>query len=453
MSEGFEGLLDGLAERGDWRPLAATRTETVSLDRDGVERVTLRLTLGEAAAWTPDDMDAGDDDPPEVLALAAGEGPRADWWVGRFFPNDCQGLRERFPWPVSGRALAYRVRSVPGRRTLLLAEKVLGPRALPRLEAWKALWATACEPDSLDALRKVSAFVEKDEAERKNRARGVDALSRGQLLDAAAAVVADPQATRAEGPAVRDPGLHVMEDASVHLALAASGVDFTLDVPVPGKGTWRFGPDGRGGLRRLMPEEPAHRVGRTLVEDHAKVVPYWRSGAFRARCGRGMAVAPRADVLAVILLDMARQGHAKAFLKALAQKGGTWTVDLAGVDGPDEALSRAAAAMGRDVGALFGDAAHRGMLVQDHVPFHCEHRFLVVRHRVVASTASVRALSTLDCVPERILQPYVAVLARPAGAAGPYDRGEQARAEDRDLVARMARGARDLARALRDEGE
>ncbi len=151
-----------------------------------------------------------------------------------------------------------------------------------------------------------------------------------------------------------------------------------------------------------------------------------------------------------ILADMSAQGHAQAFLKDTASKGGTWVVDLPPAGG--EALrAHLELALGPRKWKSFA-VNHEGcLLVQGMTPFVREHRFYVVAHRVVASTASDRMLSALDGRSDRILDERVARLDVPAGATGYYDRGFSTHEVDRALVARMAWGARDLARALRDD--
>ncbi len=385
----------------------------------------------------------------EPVRAETGADPGEGWWRGRLFPNDCSARAQSYPWRHEASPMfGMRVRHMPGRRTLMLAESHLGERAKPLLAEWRVLWE-GCDVDRLDVELRVAAEARRMEYARVNRVAGASALERGDLAEAATLAADDEGMEAPKAPPVRHAALHIVEDAAVQVALSRSGVPFVFEATERGDSPARFAPAPGGRLRRLMPEEPAYgEAAEAMAQSCGGAQPYWRSPAFRERAGRPMAVAGSIVQARAILVDMARQGHGFAFVKACAQKGGTWSVDLVGAFDVDEALARLVTATAADfLDVQFGGA----LLIQGHVPFLREHRFLVVSHRVVASTASVRSLSVLDALPSRILHPFTAELARPAGGHGPYDRGESVARPDRDLVARMAWGARDLARAMSRE--
>ncbi len=132
-----------------------------------------------------------------------------------------------------------------------------------------------------------------------------------------------------------------------------------------------------------------------------------------------MAVAVGYSHLRMVLLDMAAQGHLKAFLKSAESKRGTWVADLSPPMDARAVHDRIAAAMGECLVDLFASGNQQSILVQGLVPFVREHRFLVVGHRVVASTPSCRTLSVLDALPHRILHPATARLHVPPAAPAP----------------------------------
>ena len=362
------------------------------------------------------------------------------WWRGKLFPNACE--YHRYSFEARPDPLVPRLRHLPTAGILEEAASRLPPAARPVLAAWRALWA--------DAVADVEAFAADVGAGEDFEAWRTGALAEagerhadGKRLSAAVRTMA---LLAQDGARVRERALHVIEDARTHLALADSGLavairagDGYVGKLASERGLRLLGGPGHARLIRT-----ARRAER--ISDRADN-PYWTSPAFRERAGRPMAVADGQAELALVLADMAGQGHAKAFLKATECKAGTWIVAL----DPDPIRQDAllVAALGQRLRALNGmGSRERQMLVQGWTPFLREHRFFVVGHRVVASTPSTRTLSVLDADPRRLLGRGLAELARPALTEGAYDRGAAETVQDRAVLARMAAGARDLARAL-----
>jgi hypothetical protein len=368
----------------------------------------------------------------------------AAWWRGRLFPNDCTDRDARFETPPD--PVTLRRRNLPTRDVMEEAGAYLGARALPLLSRWRTLWE--------DAVGDVEAYAAETggglEFEAWRAATLDDARTlhgEGKVLDACQRTV---DALRGTDGRVRARALHAIEDAGMHVALAGSDLAVVVNNETdPGQDAQAVGKlAGERGFRILA--GPAHaamgRRARTArwAADRADT-PYWSCPAFRERAGRAMALARTHPELLLVLADMARQGHRKAFLKAAESKAGTWLVDLDGDPIRQDAIL--SGTLGHAYHRFVLGLRRRRMLVQEWTPFVREHRFFVVGHRVVASTPSTRSACLLDAGPG-ILGRGVAELAAPALVPGSYDRGETRTVVDRPLLARMARGARDLARAL-----
>ena len=346
------------------------------------------------------------------------------------------------------------MRHAPDTGTLARALDRFGEPARPLLEAWTDLVAGAVGDVEALAAR-LDGSGEEPEMRKAAQAALRDLSTFDPRVAAELALALEAQPSVQAG---RDKAFHVLEDALILTELTRHGASFAIVAnpfalsPVviaggPGEPPRLLDPAGR-------PEEQARHAGavralRAVVE---APFPYWSSRAFQAACGRDLALAHGPAHLAAILSDMRAQGHDKAFLKHARSKRGTWAVDLP--DGGIRAAALAAhAVMGPAYDALARPASDldNQVLVQDFVPFTHEHRFLVVGHRVVASTASDRAIGVLDR-PNRRLHPGVARLAHPAFPAGAYDRGASDTVIDRGLVAAMARVALRTVAALRREG-
>jgi len=376
-------------------------------------------------------------------------------------PHDAPPLPPHRFWPDAPARTDARFDDPRGRT-------VLTARYLPDLDALgRALWlhgdrgaALLGEWQSLirEAVGDVNAFA----APPPRRMTDVDADA-----ELAAAVAARPETLalrllrEADGTPDgfrRDAGHHVLEDAAKVVLSHRAGLAFDLVVHLarfvpsviafdPGRPPRLLEPSGPPG------DQERHAGACRRARDLSGAPnPYWESPAFRGLAGRDMAVARTAPHLAAILADMASQGHARAFLKSTRTKGGTWVANLEGVDDARKAALAAHLAMGSDHASVANEkGVGDGVIVQGFVPFTHEHRFLVVGHRIVASTASNRDLSVLDA-PSRILHPAVARLAKPASVPGAYDRGASVTSGDRGLVAAMGKTARTVVRALRAEG-
>ena len=387
---------------------------------------------------------------------------------GRYFPRvpvparvpfreECERVGDR------GATVVTRARHLPVAEVLARVAESLGDAHWPLLRRWRQAWE--------GWVGDVEAFAAET---------GYDAGGFGTCQDrwlrAQAAMVAraKPDAIAArdtfriarhvsEAHGTRGDARHALEDASVVIALADAGVPFAVDA---------FFGTGKGAHVRVPVGRPArvtHRrrdVRRRADAAVSEGVPYWLMPGFLSRCRRRMVEATGYPHLCLALLDMARQGEERAFLKSAMHKHGTWIVDLAGVrDATGVAL-----ALARGTGPAFPDVAgaagppphalynetydadrHRGrMVVQSTFPFAAEYRFFVVDGRVVAGTASDRA-ATVPPHPRRgRLDPRVAVLAEPPNDApqGHYDRGKTGAVEARDVVALMTREARAVAKAL-----
>lgn len=356
--------------------------------------------------------------------------------AGAHFPNACPQngqLFETFPatYPL-------RVHYLPTKECLGAARARFGERADAVLKAWHSVWRSA--------VGDVDAYA---------REAGLKPLGPERPEDA------PDEYPDWYGPNfIRPASFHVIEDAVALTEALRVGTPFVVAISprigssryfVPVPGVRRIVPYAvPSGCSPDSPFPPGDYVTpRKVFERVGAATPYWSQQAFRERAGRGMATAASPAKLTEILMDMAAQGHARAFLKDTGSKCGTWVVDIPPEGGDAEVSEAVRDALGPRKWERYAVQRRGRFLVQGMVPFVREHRFYVVAHRVAASTASDRMLSALDGRPDRILDERVARLDAPAGSAGYYDRGFSTWEVDRATVARMAWGARDLARALR----
>jgi hypothetical protein len=346
------------------------------------------------------------------------------------------------------------LRHLPTRENRDRALALFGERARPLLDAWTRLVEEAAGDVEALALR-MRPLAE----DPGGRGAIEGALANLSEFDASHSARLSLALERVwEREPVRDAAFHIVEDATFLTELVRHEVPFALVAHPYGLSPLVIA-GGPGEPPRLLDpagdeaEQARHAEAvRALRAIVGASEPYWSSPAFRALCGRDMAVAKGPAHLGAVLAAMRGQGHDKAFLKHTLSKQGTWVAELRD-GGIASGMLAAHAAMGPaylDLHRTDGDG-HRRILVQDFLPFTHEHRFLVVGHRVVASTASTRTIGALDHAGRR-LHPGVARLDRPADAPGSYDRGSAETTEDRRLVARMARVARRVASALRREG-
>lgn len=390
-------------------------------------------------------------------------------WANIFWPGrtvDPQMVRH-LRFDDVGTHFHHRVRYMPTADSVVCATMHFGAPVKPILAAWRKLWDECLDVDARAKADK-ARLVEESSAQEPGEPPIGGYLTRSTLLDdahhwarqgrprRAARLFAqaecwDEEAIRLAKP--RSRAQHVLEDALIMISLARAGVPFTASTFGFGAATFVKDGDGFREFDLDAEDDGLDPVRTSLRESRQTTNPYWISRAFRESAGRGMSVVRGVDELVLTLMDMRGQGHRNAFLKSIRSKDGTWVIPLEGAMTFDEMDVRLHAVLGRRYAGLFsGNFLDDGFLVQEFVPFAKEHRFFVVGDRVVASTASDRALSVLD-IRGRILDDRVAVLDAPARDAGAYDRGSSTAPVDRALVARMAREARRIVRAMRDEGK
>lgn len=237
----------------------------------------------------------------------------------------------------------------------------------------------------------------------------------------------------------RDYRLHVIDDADavcamVHLAPGAGYLN-AVGVIIQYAGT-----DNEG-----YPIFKEAGEARKRVYDRLDSCPdYWNWPFYKKYLGRRGVVTNDGKHTAAVLADMALQGHTHAFLKGIAQKSGTWTVNLGGVTNLETAQQRLA-------GTLERDHVNEPMYVQEQVPFTHEQRYYIQGGRLFASACSDRNFSAMNSNGKR-LDSRVAVLKRPSIDAGYYDRGQTEHLEDRKTSAMFARQVRKMVAEFREHG-
>jgi hypothetical protein len=188
-------------------------------------------------------------------------------------------------------------------------------------------------------------------------------------------------------------------------------------------------------------------VKKMIKEKHEDDGKYWLWEPIRKGMRRSSEEARDHLGAADILLDMARRGHRRAFVKAVKSKCGTWTVDLTGVSTHEDAL------MGLIRGGFdSSDSFRYGLVVQEHLPPTREQRFFVTNGRIVASVCSDRNLNGTNMREGRYFDERVAIIERPEVEGGEFERGQTAHEVDRPLAAAFARAARKIVREMRAEG-
>jgi hypothetical protein len=248
-------------------------------------------------------------------------------------------------------------------------------------------------------------------------------------------------AIHADKTDLRDYRLHVIDDADKVLSMthldAGLGVLKVMDEPVVYAGMHS---DGMPKFAFAKDAAKA-RINKPLDETPR----YWNWPFFLKHLGRKGAVAPSRNAAGAILLDMAMQGHAHAFLK-LAKGKGTWTLPLKGIKSLNDAENRLHSLLLKD-----RETEEFNLIIQEHVPFTHEQRFYINNGRVFASACSDRHFCVLDASGKR-LDHRLAVLTRPSIDSGYFDRGITRHVEDRKTSALFARKARRIAAELRSHG-
>lgn len=370
--------------------------------------------------------------------------PAGPTWRNRFWPgltSTPDSLFDRI-----GAPLLVRPRHLPTGNTVEAVLKA-HPESGDLMRAWSELWK-GVEIDELAAETGLSA-LDPESANIAAHARNLARMLPGaKIQDAAAMHVSQIRREARRKPPSRDGIAHALEDATVQTLFSSHGVPFAVWIDDGIDDAIAFAPRD-GTLRRIAEDDEAHdHIQAVAARFYAADDPYWTSDAFREASGRATAVTLSHDHLVMTLLDMAAQGHRKAFLKTVSFKRGTWVIDIGGIRDADTMALQLHRTVGSNYAALYSPTkASRAMVVQEFLPFTHEHRFFVVAGRIVASTASDRSLTVLDAGP-RIVDERVAVLSTPADEAGRYDRGEARSPVDRVLAAEMARKALALVRAL-----
>lgn len=388
------------------------------------------------------------------------------FWNPTFLQNDdtIRVLTGNESLGIRGAEFVMRLRFLPTDEVLAAVKDAYGSGADALLAEWRELF------DRLDGG--IDGFVQAtgyDECldytssfQVSDRTATRLMLGRGGLTEASALYAA--AADIAAGPAPREPTQHALEDALIMTSYVRAKVpvnflaifDGDKEGLKPEERTVRFLRFSRSGKPKVR--TPSRLAVKRLKEGFKASNPYWGWPSFRQCCGRALQETLGVRQLTLTLLDMAKQGIAKAFLKSGAFKGGTWVVALEGIQRESDAASALIRAIGPEWPRLLAalgspEALDPSFIVQEFKPFKFEHRFFVVGDRIVASTPSDRTLSILDAVTgPRRLDPRVAVLDQPAEHAGPYDRGITRSIEDRKMVAGMARLARRFLKGL-NEGD
>jgi len=389
--------------------------------------------------------------PPDAADATVPSGPRAGPPRGTFWPG--VGIPPGMRYDKHDDFHLARGRHVPTAATVALAMAGLPDRAHAAVTGWRDAWLrSGIDPEGFAAsLGQVEPDDWLADFERGNLAAAADEARKGRRCDAAQILV---QMSVALGHGrVRPSAFHILEDATLTLAMGEANAPLRLAYG-SGHDKARFLGVGRGpegAILAVLSGTNEDTSRERLLWQFGAVNPDWASPGFRHAARRVVGVRTNHPTVVAALADMADAGYSRAFVKSAVCKRGTWTVDLDGVTDVAGASARLVGAMGLTMQDLFRPAPHGTFLIQEHLPFTHEHRFLVVGHRVVASTPSARCLSLADCR-GRLLDPRVARLRRPEGPNGPFDRGEADVVEDRTMVAAMAWAARDLARALREEG-
>ncbi|MCS4089386.1 ATP-grasp domain-containing protein [Rhizobium sp. BK176] len=242
---------------------------------------------------------------------------------------------------------------------------------------------------------------------------------------------------------------HYVDDAFSFFSLGSAQPGMAvLWTPIPNLILRYTGMDEDGFLTFLPLGHYDREKIKTLVKQrHEDDGKYWQWEPIRKGMRRYSEEADDHLGAADILLDMAERGHRRAFVKSVRSKGGTWTVDLTGVQTREDALRN----LIRD-GFDSSENFRYGLIVQEHLPTTREQRFFVTNGRIVASVCSDRNLNGTDIREGRFFDERVAIIERPEVEGGEFDRGQTAHEVNRPLAAAFAREARKIVREMRAEG-
>lgn len=383
-----------------------------------------------------------------------GEGITGGFFGDEVTPSDLSNCY-RFERMGSRRhKFVLRIRSLPTARVVAFVLEKYGERSRALMEEWRDLFEDLS--GGAEGLAERAGFEPDFDYSAKP-----PVLTKGALSKLVRGIGGSSEASELYGiamaacgiPPARSPEQHFLEDAMIMTALVRHSVPVVFAAFYGGATSpclLKFGV-----RRKLRVFKPSKRESMTIYRGFASNNSYWTMPSFTALCGRRMVETATIRHLTLTLLDMARQGMKRAFLKDTVFKGGTWVIELDGVDSETRAASRLIEALGPNWFHLLahsqGGAGENRMVVQEFTPFDREHRFFCVGGRIVASTASDRRMTVFDAPPaHRRLDSRVAILECPAGEGGIYDRGRTSSVTDRDLVARMTRLVRRLLREIKE---
>jgi ATP-grasp domain, R2K clade family 3 len=374
------------------------------------------------------------------------------FWSPNMAENaDIRILSEHESFGVRGAPFTMRLRFMPTDAVLSAVRRAYGPLTDALMMQWRALFDRI--EGGLDRFVKETAyeaFLDYSSTTRvSDRTASRLILGHGGLTEAHELYAAATDI--AAGPAPRLPEQHALEDALVMTSFVRNKVPVTFLVlfdtdkaSIPAdKRTVRLLSFSRSGKPRV--KTPTRSATWRLREGFRVSNPYWGWPSFRQVCGRALQDSLGIRQLTLTLLDMARQGARKAFVKNAAFKGGTWVIGLDDVKQASDAACALVRAVGPNWPRLLApigsdEALDPCFIVQEFKPFKYEHRFFIVADRIVASTPSDRTLTVLDAqTGPRRLDPRVAVLEQPAEHTGAFDRGTTSSIEDRRMVAAMTR--------------
>jgi len=236
---------------------------------------------------------------------------------------------------------------LPTDETLSLAYHAFGAKALPLLGAWRDAWRRLAR-DDIDAMAANAHY----QGPRRNERALLDAAQIHAIFKTGQIDGPNVEALveiAGEGlPAARPIAHHVIEDAFVLVSLIEAGLSFDILLPQAGMTHYSAAQNQRGVKKITQIAVSGLRDFRTLL---------WRQHALLAAavlpqtCNRVLIDAPTAAYAILVLLDMARQGETRAFLKSARHKDGTYVVEIARV----KTYNDAAAAFAHAVGPRLGD--------------------------------------------------------------------------------------------------
>jgi hypothetical protein len=374
----------------------------------------------------------------EANDIIAGHTSEKPFWYGRFWTDQEVKFGEDLEPVGNASACIKRICNLPYDEVIEATLK-LQPKAEELLRRWREAWDRSFP----GWQSKPQWHFDKSEKETTDQyvhdiQRAFNWIENQGVSKAEGVSILDNWVVEV-GEDKRDYRLHVIDDADavcsmVHLSPGA-GFFYALGVIIQ-----YTGQDEDGYPIFSEAPEAKLRVDKRL-DSHPE---YWNWPFYKKYLGRQGVVTKNGEHTAAVLADMALQGHTHAFLKGVAQKSGTWTVNLKHVSNLETAYQRLHATIERD-------HVNQAMYVQEHVPFTHEQRYYIQGGRMFASACSDRHFSVMDSNGKR-LDSRVAILEVPAIDGGVFDRGVTRHVEDRKTSAMFARQVRKIVAELREHG-